>query len=114
MTRLRVVQRRELLDASPADRVDDAFAQPAVQVAHELGIRLGELPKRAVQELDAHTALVLAVGRLDRRLEAQTGELGLERAEAATRARAPTGLDTPDPAGAGRVERVGAHALREG
>ena len=54
--RVAVVQRRELLDASPADRATDALADPAVQVADELGVGLGQLPERAVQERDVGAA----------------------------------------------------------
>ena len=57
-TRVVVVQRREVVDASPAHRLHDAFANAAVQVAHELGIRLGELPERAVEEGDRDLAVV--------------------------------------------------------
>ena len=75
MARLGVVQRGELFDPSPTHLVDDALAQPAVEVAHELGVGLGQLPERAVQELDAGRALVLAVGGVGRGLEAELGEL---------------------------------------
>jgi hypothetical protein len=64
MARLGVVQRREVLNTSPAGGIDDAFAQAPVQIAHQLGIGLGELTEGAVQELDAGASLVHAVGGL--------------------------------------------------
>jgi hypothetical protein len=82
MTRLRVVQRRELLNASPTDLIDHALAEAPVQVAHELGIRLGQLAERAVEELDTCGALRGAVTGLDGRLEAQPAQLGFERVQA--------------------------------
>ena len=105
VARLGVVQRRELLDASPvADGVDHALAEPAVQVAHQLRVGLGELAERAVEELDAGAALVGAVGGLDRGLEPEPGQLALERAEAAPRPGAPAGVGAPHPAGLGGVD----------
>ena len=77
-----------------------------MEVAHELGVRLGKLAERAVQELDARPALVLTVGGLQRRLEAQPAELGLECAQAAPRARAATGIGAPDAPGVGGVVGV--------
>ncbi len=109
MARLRVVQRRELLDCSPADGVDHALAQPAVEVADELGVRLGQLAERAVEELDAG-GVAGAVG-FQRGLEPELGELALERAEAAARPGASPGVGAPDPAGRGRVAGVGTHPL---
>src|SRR3954468_13181261 len=54
--RVPVVQRRELLDCSPAHRRDHAFADSSVQVAHELRVGLGELAERAMQERDVGAA----------------------------------------------------------
>src|SRR4051812_48642116 len=48
--RVTVVQRRELLHASAADLGDDPFRDPAVEVADQLGVGLGQLPERAVHE----------------------------------------------------------------
>src|SRR3954453_1027298 len=53
-TRVTVVQRRELHHASPADLVDHTRADSAVQIAHQLRIRLGELPERTVKKGDIH------------------------------------------------------------
>src|SRR5713101_5276580 len=50
VTGLSIVQRRELLHASPADRVDHALADPPVELAHQLGVGLGELAEGATQE----------------------------------------------------------------
>src|SRR6266540_2667262 len=113
MARLRVVQRRELLDPSPADLLDDAFAQAAVQVADELGVRLGELAERAVQELDARATLRRAVAGLDRRLEAEPVELALERTQTAARAGTTTRFDTPGAARVGGVVGLGTDTLGE-
>jgi hypothetical protein len=84
VARLVVVQRGELLDCSPADLVDHALAEAPVQVAHQLGIGLGQLSERAVQEVDPRGALVLAVGGLGGRLEAEPAELPLLRRPAST------------------------------
>src|SRR5207237_3068435 len=111
VTRLRVVQRRELLDSSPADLIDHAFAQPPVQVAHELGVRLCELAEGAVQELDARTALGGAVAGLARGLEAEPAQLTLERAQARARARALAGFHAPRMPGVRRLLGVGTDAL---
>ncbi len=113
MTGLGVVQRREVLDPSPTRGVDHPFAQAAVQIAHELGIGLGELTERAVQELDPRAPFVGTVSRFDRGLETEAGELRLERVQAALRACTPSGVGTPDPAGVGSVGGVGTDALRE-
>src|SRR5262245_29919812 len=113
MAWLRVVQRRELFHSSPAGGFYNALAETAVEVAHELGVRLGELAERAVQELDACPALVLTVGGLQRRLEAQPAELGLEGAQATARARATTGIGAPHAPGVGSIARVGTDALGE-
>src|ERR1700680_993363 len=48
--RVPVVPRRELHNASPTPFVSDALRDPAVQVAHELGVRLGQLAERAMHE----------------------------------------------------------------
>ena len=111
MAGLGVVQRRELVDCSPADGVDDAFAQPAVQVADQLGVGLGQLPERTVEELDAGGAAVGAIG-FQRGLEAELGELGLQRPEAAAGPGAGARLGAPDPTGGGGVVGVGADPLR--
>src|SRR5215510_5862469 len=95
MARLVVVQRRELLDPSATHLIDDALAQAPVQVAHQLGVRLGQLPEGAVQELDAGRALVLAVGGVGGGLEPQLGELVVERTETAARTRALARLGAP-------------------
>src|SRR6185503_13206180 len=95
VARLRVVQRRELLDASPAHRSDHAFADPSVEVAHELGIGLGELAERAVEELDAHRALGGAVAGADGGLEAEPVELVGERGDAAAGPGAAGELEAP-------------------
>src|SRR6266542_1179709 len=79
VARLGIVQRGELLDSPPADLVDHALAQAAVQVADQLGVRLGELAERAMEELDAGGALVLAVGGVGCGLEAELSELVVER-----------------------------------
>src|SRR5260370_33477562 len=113
MARLGVVERCELLDPSPTDLVDDALAQPAVQIADELGVRLGELPERAVQELDAGRALVLAVGGVGRGLEAELGGLVVERPAAAARAGALAGVGAPGVARVGGVVGIGADPLGE-
>src|SRR3954451_101635 len=47
--RIAVVQRCELFDCSPADGFGHPFGDPAVQVAHQLRVRLGELAERAVE-----------------------------------------------------------------
>src|SRR5262249_13368496 len=85
MARLRVVQRREPLDAAPADGSDHAFADPSVEVAHELRVRLGELTERAVEELDADRTLGGAVAGPDCGLEPQPVELVGQRRDAAPR-----------------------------
>src|SRR3989440_1604173 len=113
MARFGVVQRGELLDPSPAHLVDDALAQPAVEIADELGVGLGQLPERAVQELDAGRALVLAVGGVGRGLEAELGELVVERPHAAAGAGALAGLGAPGVAGIGSVVGIGADPLGE-
>ena len=114
VARLRVVQRRELLDASPADRIDHALAEPAVQVADELRVRLGELAERAVQELDADRALGGAVAGLDARARSRAGRArGSSAREAAAGPGAAAGLGTPLLAGVGGVVGVGADALGE-
>src|ERR1700690_2673985 len=46
--RVTVVQRRELLNSSAADLVDDPLRDSAVEVAYELRVGLGQLPERAV------------------------------------------------------------------
>ena len=112
MAGLGVVQRRELLHSSPAGSFHNTLTETAVQVAHELGVRLGELAEWAVQELDARPALVLAVGGLQRRLEPEPAELRLERAEAAPRARTPTGIGTPHSPGVGGVVGIAADPFR--
>ena len=113
MTRLRVVQRRELLDPSPADLIHDPLAEAPVQVADELGVRLGQLAERAVQELDAGGALGGAVARLDRGLEPEPEQLGFQRPQAAAGPCALSGLDPPRVAGVGGVVGIGADALGE-
>src|SRR5260370_29359646 len=113
MARLGVVQRGELLDPSPAHLVDDALAQPAVEIADELGVGLGELPERAVQELDAGRTLVLAVGGVGRGLEAELGELVVERPHAAAGPGALAGLGPPGVTGVGGVIGIGADPFRE-
>src|SRR5512132_4679521 len=95
VARLGVVQRGELLDSSPAHLVDDAFAQAAVQIADQLGVRLGELPERAVEELDAGRAFVLPVGGVRGGLETELGERVVERPHAAACAGALAGLSAP-------------------
>src|SRR3954451_18059925 len=50
--RVAVVQRRELHNASPAVLADDALRDPAVEVAHQFGVGLGQLPEGAVGEGD--------------------------------------------------------------
>src|SRR3954447_26478116 len=71
---LGVVQRGELLDASPADRFHDTFAEAPVEVADQFGVGLRQLAERAVQEFDAGVtaggAVALDLGLvLQRRLE---------------------------------------------
>jgi hypothetical protein len=65
MARLRVIQRRELLHCSPTELVHHTFTEPAVQVADELGIGLGELAEGAVEELDPRATFRGAVALLD-------------------------------------------------
>src|SRR4051794_25780532 len=117
VARLRVVQRRELHHpspaASPAHGSDDAFADAAVEVAHELGIRLGELSERAVEELDADRALGGAVAGTDGRLEAEPVELVGEGGDAAPRARAASELGAPLLADLGGVLGARADVLGE-
>src|SRR5262245_52260328 len=83
MARLVVVQRRELLDASPADGFHHAFADPTVEVAHELRVGLGELAERAVEELDADRTLGGAVAGPHGGLETEPVELVGQRRDAA-------------------------------
>jgi hypothetical protein len=87
--------------------VDDPLAEAPVEVAHQLRIRLGQLPERAVQELDAGGPAVAAVV-LQRGLEAELAELGLQRGEAVARPGAGAGFTPPDPAGGGGVVGIGA------
>src|SRR5262245_52000438 len=101
VARLGVVQRGELLDPSPAHLVHDALAQATMQVAHQLGIRLGQLPEGTVQELDAGRALVLAVGGVGSGLEPELGELVVEGSRAAARASALGGFGAPGVEGDG-------------
>ena len=68
----------ELIDLDPADGVDEAFDQPAVQVAHKLGVRLGELGERAAGERDGGDAVVVG----HRRVEAHAGEIVDKRSDA--------------------------------
>src|SRR4051794_15400156 len=75
VARLWVVQRRELLHASPARGVDDPGTDAPVEAAHQVGIGLGELSERTVQELDPHRTLGGAVTELDSGFEAQAVEL---------------------------------------
>ena len=110
MARLGVVQRRELVDCSPAHRVDHAFAQTPMEVAHQLGVGLGQFAERTVEEFDAGRTAVGAVG-LERGFEAQLGELGLERTQAAAGAGAGPRLGAPDPTGGGGVVGIGADPL---
>src|SRR5262245_57118772 len=98
MARLGVVQRRELQDPSlavPTDGSDDSFADPAVEVADELRVGLGELAERAVEELDADRPLGGAVPRADGRLEAEPVELVGERGDAAAGAGTAGELEAP-------------------
>src|SRR6185295_10097874 len=111
MARLRVVQRRELLHPSPADGSDHAFADSAVEVAHELRVGLGELPERAVEELDADGALSRAVAGADRGLEAEAVELVGQRRDAAPGAGTARQLGAPLLADLGRVLGSRAHVL---
>ena len=67
-------------DLGPAELVDEALDQAAVQAAHQLGMGLGQLAERAVGEADdGGHAVVRAV---DRRVEAERVELGDECFEA--------------------------------
>src|SRR5688500_353104 len=95
MARLRVVQRQELLDPSPADGSDHPFADPPVEVADELRVGLGELAERAVEELDPDRALGGAVAEAHRRLEAEPVELVGQRGDAAAGAGAAGELGAP-------------------
>jgi hypothetical protein len=85
-----------------------------VQIAHQLGVGLGEFPERAVQELDAGG--IGGTGRLglERGFEPELAELRFERTDAARAARAPPGLAPPVVPDAGRVGRIGADVLGEG
>ena len=56
-----------------------------MQVADQLGVGLGELPERAVQEVDAGACRRGAVGDSSAGSKPSLVELGLERAEAAAR-----------------------------
>src|SRR6266545_2087881 len=114
VARLGGVQRGELLDSSPADLVDHALAQATVQVADQLGVRLGELAERAMEELDAGGALVLAVGGVGCGLEAELSELVVERPQAAAGAGALAGFGAPCVTGVGGVLGIGTDAFGEG
>ncbi len=105
-----VVQRGEVFHASPgvpADGLERPGADPAVQVADELGVGLGEVAEGALEE--GHPGAV-AVG-LDRRVEAQLGELLGEHVDAGARPGALGGLAAPRPAGLLGVGGVGAEPL---
>src|SRR3954451_9835324 len=107
--RVAVVQRRELHNASPADLADDAFGDAAVEIAHELGIGLGQLPERAVRE--RHVGL--DAGRLGAGLETEPAHLGAQRLHAGAGTRALPGFRAPLAPDLGRFLAVGADALRE-
>src|SRR3954447_6999683 len=114
MARLRVVQRRELLNTSPAHGSDHALADPAVEVAHELGIGLGELAERAMEELDADRALGRAVPPADRGPQAEPVELVGERSDATPGPSAAGELGAPLLADLGRILRARADVLGQG
>ena len=64
-TRVVVVQRREVVDASPAHRLHDTFANAAMQVADELRIRLRQFAERAVEERDRDLVAVFFGDRVE-------------------------------------------------
>ena len=94
----------------PPTVVDDAFADAAVQVADQLGVRLGQLPERAVQERDVETSppsVSVAGSKPSRSISA------VERLRARPRAGAAAGFDAPRPPDRGGFVAVGADALGE-
>ncbi len=114
VARLVVVQRRERLDRSPTDRRDHAFAQASVQVAHQLGVGLGQLTERAVQEVDPGRSRLIAGPR--RGLEPEPAELGVERGEAAAGAGAGClcpAFASPCPPDVGGIDCLRTDALGE-
>src|SRR5205807_6529939 len=90
-----------------------ALSAGPMEVANQLGVRLGLLTERAVEELGAARALVLPVGGVGRGLESGLRGLALVRPHAAAGVRALAGLRTPRVAGVGGVVRIGADALGE-
>lgn len=108
MARFVVVQRRELLHASLADLVHDPLAETPVEVADQGGVRLGELSKWAVEEVDAHIAFGGAVPGRYRRLESEPFELTGEGPHAGPGPGPFSGLDAPRVAGVRGVADVGA------
>ena len=71
-----VHQGAEALHRQPADGVDEPFDEPPVQMAHELGVLLGQLGERAPRE--RHFSAVLGDGRV----EAHPGQLVDQRGKA--------------------------------
>src|SRR5688500_6864057 len=72
-----VDQGAELLDGGAADRLDEPLDEAAVQVAHELRVRLRELGEGAARERDDDAVVVGHRG-----IEADARELVDERGEA--------------------------------
>ena len=120
VARLRVVQRRELPDASPADCIHHTFTEAAVQVADQLRVGLGQLPERTMEELDSRDTRTRCrirhlTGRagFQRRLEPELAQLRLERTHTALAARPAAGVGAPFTPDAGGVGRLRADVLGE-
>ena len=99
-----------MLHASAADGIDDARANPTVEVADELRVRLGQLAERTVEKrhVDPVTGEVLVL-----RVEPQPVHLAREGLDTRSRPSAPARLFPPRVAGGRRVVGVGADPLGE-
>src|SRR3989440_1931997 len=115
IARVTISQRAKTLDNSRSGCFHHPFDDASVEVADEIGVGLGQLPKRAVQEIDPDPAVLAWLElRLDG-IEAEPVELADQSGETAAAPLAPGhSLLTPAPAHSGGIDTVGAELVGEG
>src|SRR3989440_9744970 len=115
IARVTISQRAKTLDNSRSGCFHHPFDDASVEVADEIGVGLGQLPKRAVQEIDPDPAVLAWLElRLDG-IEAEPVKLADQSGGTGATPPAPGhGLPTPTPAHFRRIHTVRAPPGREG